>query len=160
MLASVRAEIKQVTDEIVEIFGSGQGSVKATPPGLDLMEEISERYGVPVEEYSARMSKLLSSFRLSKASLDRLRSLILRRCDLSLTVAELKMADNPNLPNTRIGLIWSLTVPEVEAGLVREAILKSGVSSSKEKSRVTDLLQLLFDLSKEVQASHILRKRK
>lgn len=158
MLDSVRAEIRSVTDEIVGIVISGHGSAKAATFGLELMEGLSRRYGVPVEDYSARLSKLLSSFKLPKTSLDRLRSLIIRRCDLSLSVAELKMSGNPDLPRSRAELIRSLTVPEVEAGLVKEAIRKSGAKSPEEKVRIADLLKLLFDLSKEVQASHILGK--
>jgi len=160
VLASVRAEIRQITDEIVGIVSSEHGSAEMTPFGFELMDEISKKYGVPREEYSIRLSKLLSAFKLSKASMKRLRSVILKRCDLSLVVADLKLSDNPNLPRSRAELIQSLTNPEVEAGLVNEAVLKSGRGSSEEKARITDLLQLLFDLSKEVQASHILGKRK
>jgi chorismate mutase len=157
MLANVRAEIQRVTDEIVGIVSTGRGSAKATSFALELMDYLSEQYGVPVEDYAARLSKLLSEFKLTKTSLDRLRSLIVERCDLSLRVAELKLLDNPQLPRSRGELIWSLTNPEVEAGLVKEALLKSDARSLEERARITDLMQLLFDLSKEVQVSRILR---
>jgi len=157
MLANVRAEIRRVTDEIVGIVSTGRGSAKVTSFALELMDYLSEQYGVPVGDYPARLSKLLSEFELTKWNLDRLRSLIIERCDLSLRVAELKLSDDPQLPRSRVELMRSLTNPEVEAGLVKEALLKSGARSLEEKARITDLMQLLFDLSKEVQVSHILR---
>jgi chorismate mutase len=157
MIEKVRNAIAEVTAQVVRILIEGRGHADLDPWLKSLAYTLSERYGVEPNWFLPKMTDLLSPFSLSFSDLEELKRLLLCRCDLSLQIAEMKRREFSHIPQSRDELVRALTRPKVEEEVVEETVPRSQEMTEPERLYLTETVRFLFELSKQIQANHLMR---
>jgi len=88
--------------------------------------------------------------------LQELRGLILERCALSLEMAKLKARQISRLPNDRRAVAEFVRRREIEEGLIARVSRKIGSEALERRVAIMGLLELIFDISRELQVLHLM----
>lgn len=111
---------------------------------------------MPREDIRGRLEEVAASLNLSDKELNELRKLILDRCSLSLKVAELKVRETPSLPKDREAMIEFVKRRKIEEGLLAKISQSIDFGTMERKRAVIGLLELILDISRELQVSYLL----
>jgi len=157
MIERTRSAIREVTGRVVSLLIEGHGHADLDPWLKALASTLSKRYDVEPSWFLPKMANLLSSYCLSSSDLEELRRLLLCRCDFSLQIAEMKRREFCPLPHGREELIRALTRPDVEKKVIEETVPGAQNITESERLHLTETVRFLFELSKQIQANHLLR---